>query len=74
MAPEQKQEFDQRAVKLLNADFAEMIAIHVKYGSNVVIYDREMANYWQTQTTEKLKNSAFLIEPGARRFRRSIST
>lgn len=67
MAPEQKQEFDQRAVKLLNADFAEVIAIHVKYGSNVAIYDREMANRWQAQTTEKLKNSAFLIGPQGRK-------
>ena len=63
MAPEQKQEFDQRAAKLLNANFAEVIAIHVKYGSNVAIYDREMANYWHAQTTETLKNSAFLIGP-----------
>jgi len=64
LAPEQKQEFDRRAAKLLNADFAEVIAVHIKYGSNVAIYDREMASHWHAQTTEKLKNSAFLI--GAR--------
>jgi len=61
MTPEQKQEFDQRAAKLLNANFAEVIAIHVNYSSNVAIYDREMAAFWQSQTTEKLRNSAFLI-------------
>jgi len=63
MPPEQKQEFDQRAAKLLNADFTEVIAVHVKYGSNVAVYDRDMANYWHAQTTETQKNFAFLIGP-----------
>src|SRR5215813_1734151 len=59
MTPEQKQEFDQRAAKLLSADFAEVIAIHVIYGSNVAIYDRDMSIFCDAATTEKLKNSAF---------------
>ena len=63
MPPEQKQEFDQRADRLLTASFADLVAIHVSYSSNVAIYDREMANYWQVQTTEKLHNSTFLIGP-----------
>ncbi|MFN7944894.1 MAG: hypothetical protein U0Z53_06050 [Blastocatellia bacterium] len=63
MPPEQKQEFDQRAARLLEANFADIVAVHVSYSSNVAIYDREMANYWQVQTTEKLRNSTFLIGP-----------
>jgi hypothetical protein len=63
MTTEQQREFDQRAATLLTADFTETIAAHLNYGSNVALYDHEMANYWQAQTTEKLKNSTFLIGP-----------
>jgi len=63
MPLDQRQAFDEKAVKLLDANFAETIAVHVTYGSNVAAYDREMAAFWQAQTTEKLKNSAFLIGP-----------
>jgi hypothetical protein len=63
MPADQKQAFDEKAGKLLDANFAEIIAVHVTYASNVAAYDREMAAFWQSQTTEKLKNSAFLIGP-----------
>ena len=63
MPPDQKQAFDEKAGKLLDANFAEIIAVHVSYVSNVAAYDREMAAFWQTQTTETMKNSAFLIGP-----------
>jgi hypothetical protein len=67
MPPEQKQAFDEKAAKLLLANFAEVIAVHVGYSSNVQLYDREMANYWQTRTNDQLKNSTFLIGPQGRK-------
>ena len=63
MPTEQKQMFDERAGKLLQADFSNIIAVHVGYSSNIPLYDRELANYWQVQTNDQLKNTSFLIGP-----------
>lgn len=58
--PEKKQELDERAVKFLSADFNETVMVHVRYNASVQVYDRELANYWHSQTTETIKNSTFL--------------
>lgn len=63
MPPEQKQAIDQKAAQLLSGRFAETVVAHVAYSSNVAVNDREMAQYWQRQTTETLKNFVFLISP-----------
>ncbi len=63
LAPEAKQAFDEKAGKLLQANFAEVVAVHVGYSSNIPLYDRELANYWQVQTNDQLKNSTFLLGP-----------
>lgn len=59
--PEKKQEFDERAGKFLSADFNEMVMVHVSYNASVQVYDRDLARYWHSQTTETLKNTTFLI-------------
>ncbi len=61
MAPEKKQEFDERAGQFLSADFNETIMVHVSYNASVQVYDRELARYWHSQTTETIRNSTFLI-------------
>ncbi|MGH9769375.1 MAG: hypothetical protein ACREAB_18275, partial [Blastocatellia bacterium] len=61
MSPEKKQEFDERAGKFLTADFNEMVMVHVSYNASVQVYDRDLARYWHSQTTETLKNTTFLI-------------
>lgn len=67
LSPEKKQSFDERIGKFLSASFADSVLIHVNYSSNLPDLDREMARYWQTQTTEGLKNNAFLIGSGGQR-------
>jgi len=58
---EQKKGFDQQAEKFLAEEFPEQVVIYVSFDTNVNLDLREAARYWQTQTTEKLKNSAYLI-------------
>ena len=60
MSPEQRQAFDQWAEAVLNQQFRVAVVLTVEYGSNVDMYDKAMARYWQRQTTETLKNYVFL--------------
>jgi len=61
MSQEKKREFDERAGKFLYADFNETVMVHVSYSASVQSYDRDLARYWHSQTTETLKNTTFLI-------------
>jgi hypothetical protein len=61
MSPEQKQAFDAEAEKFLSASFADTVVVYVGYTTTVQGDDRELAFYWQKQTTETLKNFVFLI-------------
>ncbi len=67
LSPEQKQSFDERIGKFLSTSFADSVLAHVTYNSNAPDLDREMARYWQTQTTDTLKNMTFLIGSGGQR-------
>lgn len=65
MPPEQQRAFDQQAAGLLNAQFPDTVVLAVTYGSNVDAYDKPLAQYWQHQTAETLKNFIFLAgRPG----------
>ncbi len=67
LPPEKKQSFDERIGKFLATSFADTVLVHVTYNSNLPDLDREMARYWQTQTTENLKNTTFLIGSAGQR-------
>lgn len=56
-----RQAFDQNAEKVLSADNAQFVVMHVSYTTNVQNDDREMARHWHNQTSERLKNFVFLI-------------
>jgi hypothetical protein len=60
MSPEQRQAFDHKAEAILNMPFDDTVVLLVDYGSNTDVYDKEMARYWQHQSTETLKNVVFL--------------
>ena len=64
MQPDQQRAFDQKAEEFLTKRFPETIVLHVSYRSNVQVDDRELALYWQKQTSETLKNFVFLIGSG----------
>jgi hypothetical protein len=64
MTEDARKAFDQNAEKVLSANNAQFVVMHVNYTSNVQNDDRELARYWHSQTTERLKNSVFLIVGG----------
>jgi hypothetical protein len=63
MAPDKKQQFDAQAEKFLSASFPDSVIVHVSFTTNVQQDDREAAAHWQRQTTEQLRNTAYLIGP-----------
>lgn len=67
MSPEKRQGFDNQAAQILRDSFDDLVGVHVTYGSNVLLWDRELARYWRSQSTEQLKNSTYLIGHGGRR-------
>jgi hypothetical protein len=60
LSPEQKQQLDQQANKILGAKFPDSVIVYVTYDANSQTTSRELARYWQSQTLDLLKNSIFL--------------
>lgn len=63
LAPEQKQQFDKSAEQFLAANMENAVVVYVTYATNSQPNDLELARYWQSQTTEVLKNYVYLT-PG----------
>src|SRR5207302_6546939 len=59
----QKKQFEAQQQRFLAATFPEKIIIHITYDTNVIDIDRALANYWQSQTLETLKNTVYLSGP-----------
>ncbi|NLV32496.1 MAG: hypothetical protein GXY47_15245 [Acidobacteria bacterium] len=57
---EQKKQFDQQTQGFLAADTSEMIIVHMSYSTNFPQNYRDLAQHWQSQTAELLKNSVYL--------------
>ena len=58
-----KQAFD----NYLSATFDDKIVILVSYGANLPESDTTLARYWQSQTLDTVKNSAYLTGPDGER-------
>ena len=61
MQPAQKQAVDQNAEQFLAKSFPDTAVVFVSFTSNVREYQLDLSRYWQSQTTDTLKNSVFLI-------------
>jgi len=61
LTPEQRQEFDKRAEAFLSADLSDAVVVNVSYTTNNQTNALELARYWQSQTTDLLKNFVYLI-------------
>jgi len=61
MPAEQRRIFDQQSEQFLSGDFSNRVVIFVSFDSNIDFDKRELARHWQTQSTEMLKNSVYLI-------------
>ena len=60
LPPEQRQEADKRAAAFLSADLSNAVIVNVTYSTNNRVWDMELARYWQSQTTDLLKNSIYI--------------
>lgn len=60
LPPEQKQAFDKQADSLLNAFPEDMVVVLVRYETNDRNRDQELARWWQSKSTELLKNQVYL--------------
>jgi len=60
LSPEQRQEFDKSTQGFISAEMSEAVVVHVAYTTNSQPNDLELARYWQSQTTEMLRNSVYL--------------
>ncbi|HSW40753.1 MAG TPA: hypothetical protein VLL97_14820 [Acidobacteriota bacterium] len=63
MSPEQKQKFDGNVEGFLNADFGNSVVINVTFVTNLPRIELDLQRHWQTQSTELLQHSVFLV-PG----------
>ncbi len=61
MTPEQQKQIAAQTEKFLAVQFPDVVVVHVKYGSNIPTYDRQMAQFWQRQSLELVKNVFNLI-------------
>jgi hypothetical protein len=58
--PELRQEFDKKAESFLTMDFSKSVIVYVAYSANSQPNALEVTRYWQSKTTELLKNSVYL--------------
>jgi hypothetical protein len=59
-SPELRQEFDKKAESFLTMDFSNVVIVYVTYTANSQPNALEVTRYWQSKTTELLKNSVYL--------------
>jgi len=64
MSAEERQKFDQTASGFLTASFPDSVVVHVEYGANAPLFERSLAQYWQTSNREELKRSMYVFVPG----------
>ena len=60
LGPENRQQFDQNAHSFLSSKFPDAIIVFVTYETNSQNASRDLDRYWQSQTTDLLKNQVFL--------------
>ncbi|HEV2233333.1 MAG TPA: hypothetical protein VGV68_08010 [Terriglobia bacterium] len=62
---ERQKEFDQKVDGLLHADVSQEVTVTLSYHTNDPNAQRDMNQWFNTQTTDTLKQNAYLYTPGA---------
>ena len=57
---DQKQAFNQNTESFLIGPSSEFVVVNIQYESNILDNSRDLNRYWETQTTDVLKNSVYL--------------
>jgi hypothetical protein len=63
-----KKAFDAKWSQFLAADVSDKIIVQVQYTANTADIDRQLMDFWQTQTTATMQNLAAIAYPDGQRF------
>jgi hypothetical protein len=63
MPADQQHAFDQKMDRLLHADVSQQVVVTLAYQTNDPISRRDMDQWFNTQTTDTLKQNAYLFSP-----------
>jgi hypothetical protein len=61
--PDSRKAFDSKWDQFLAAPVGDKVIVQVKYGSNTADQDRQLANFWQNQTVETIRDTAAMTGP-----------
>ncbi len=64
LSPEQKQARETEWANFIDAEFPDAIVIRVRYSANDPVYDRDLARFWQSQSTDSLRQDIYLSSSG----------
>ena len=63
LPPDKQQAFDQQMERFLHADFSQQVVIALSYQTNDPIAQQNINKWFNTQTTDTLKQNAYLFSP-----------
>jgi hypothetical protein len=63
LPPDKQHAFDQQLDRFLHADFSQQVVIALSYQTNDPIAQQNMNKWFNTQTTDTLKQNAYLFSP-----------
>lgn len=66
LSPEQKNTLDEKSAKFIDTEFPDTVVVQVIYATTSQAYERELARYWQSTSSEDLKRSINLIGAAGR--------
>lgn len=58
----QKKSFDAKTEPILGRTYDEVILVHVEYGSNIQVFERQMATYWKSIRPDAVPEDFYLID------------
>lgn len=61
MSEAQKKSFDAQAESILGKTYDDVILVHVEYGSNIQVFERQMATYWKNIRPDAIPEDFYLI-------------
>lgn len=64
--PKLRAAYEAQGQTFVDAESPDVVLVHVMYGTNIESLDRDLANYWQHQTIDTVRNNIALLVPRGR--------
>jgi len=68
LSSQQREFVDKQVEAFLSADLSDIVVMTVTYTTNYQPFELDLSHYWQSQTTNSLKNDVNLIDSNGNRF------